>query len=316
MSTDNLQQAIANAVAGVRATHPDLRPADETEAYHRYRRHFAEREEDPPTSERPAEDDLLLAIWDVIVDRETAHSDQPDGKLEDYYAAAFTALLDGGADDDPTHTPIAVSPSPEDTAGAPAPVEKPKDEKVVSNMEGEQTAPEEEIYRIRVVLDGSKPEIWRRLLVPRDVRQTQLHHYIQAAMGWPGTDTYQFTPAEKLNVQRIDEPKLGDIVDRENPCGYEFDNWYHHIELEDTEPAAGNRHYPVCTAGQRACPPADVGGVKQYNEMVENLQDPTHPDYETMAGWLTQDFNPAAFNIEQANLRLGQKGDAGFRAVK
>ncbi|WP_116108350.1 plasmid pRiA4b ORF-3 family protein [Lewinella sp. IMCC34191] len=313
--TDNLQQAIANAAKEVRQRHPDLTQQDVGDAYARYRTHFREREDDPPVSNREAEDELLLAIWDVIVDRETEGLDEPDGLLEDYYAQTFDALLRAEADTDEVE-PIAVAGTEIVAEADPPPVMAEEEDTTTNAIEDEETDPVNTIYRLQVVLDGSRPAVKRVLLVDKHVNQSQLHFIIQAAMGWRGTEQFQFYPSREQELPSSGEILLGDLFDKEGDhCGYEFDTWYHDIELLDRERPEGRRHYPVCIAGERACPPEDIGGVAAYNEMVEVLNQPDHPDYTEMAGWLTQDFHPDAFNMDQANLRLSQYRDSEFKAV-
>lgn len=43
------------------------------------------------------------------------------------------------------------------------------------------------IYRLKICLDGSKPEIWRRILVPGKLSLEKLHFIIQVVMGWNNT---------------------------------------------------------------------------------------------------------------------------------
>ncbi len=318
MSTDNLQQAIANAAAEVRARHPELSEADVAHVFAIYREHFEKREDDPPVSTRPAEDNLLLAIWDVIVDRETDGLDQPDGDLEQYYADAFAQLLGDAPDTDYAGQPVAMSVPPQDAVDDPAPVGgEPDDagERFPSTIDTEYTEPEDSIYKLRISLDGSDPEIWREMLVPDDVVQGQLHHYIQAAMGWPGSDDFQFLPPQGATTSASGDLRLRDLLpEGKEDLGYEFDHWYHHVSLLSVQRPQGREHYPVCTAGRGACPPPDTD-MKEYNRQVRILQDPADPDHEEVAGWVTQDFNPGAFSVDQANQRLGRYGDAGFRAV-
>lgn len=40
------------------------------------------------------------------------------------------------------------------------------------------------VYRLKVSLDDSEPEIWRRVLVPGRLSLEKLHFIIQIAMGW------------------------------------------------------------------------------------------------------------------------------------
>jgi hypothetical protein len=37
---------------------------------------------------------------------------------------------------------------------------------------------------------------------------------------------------------------------------------------------------PVCVAGERHCPPEDVGGVPGYQEFLEVVFDPSHEEFD------------------------------------
>ena len=39
-------------------------------------------------------------------------------------------------------------------------------------------------YQLKITVKGAKPLIWRRILVPSDIRLDRLHMVIQVAMGW------------------------------------------------------------------------------------------------------------------------------------
>ena len=314
---DNLQQAIANAVAELRGQYSEITDADVHNAYEEYERHFAERRDDPPVSIFPAQDELLLTIWDVIVDRETAGLDDPTGTLEDYYVATFARLLSGDTGSEEAVAPVALAGDPVETPLSPAaPADPPATAQAANTIEDEDSDPAETILRIHIVLDGSRPQVNRTILVDRSLSHTQLHHIIQAAMGWRGTEDFQFFPSMEQDLPSSGDVCAGDLFAKvDGHCGYEFDGWYHDLQLLARERPEGKRSYPVCISGERACPPEDIGGVAQYNEMIEVLNNPEHPDYREMAGWLTQDFHPAAFNIDQANLRLGRYRTDDFKAV-
>lgn len=317
MPNDNLQQALVKAAENTLASYPELTQADLTAAYTTYRNHFAtETEQEPPVSYRPAMDELLLSLWDVIVDRETSGLDQTDGKLEDHYARVFGSLLKGSGPLEFDDSPIAIAEAVEAPV-TPAPVVAADKEEAGAPIDEEAT---DLIYRIKISLDGSQPLIWRSVLVPAGMPQTELHHLIQSAMGWRGTESFQFLPQQARELPTAGEPLLHDLLrEAGDECGYEFDragSWYHNISLEGIELPEGRRQYPVCIGGQRACPPEDAGGIREYEEMLEALQDPSHPDYREMAGWLTEGFNPATFNIDQANLRLARHGRVSFEAAR
>jgi tetratricopeptide (TPR) repeat protein len=48
------------------------------------------------------------------------------------------------------------------------------------------------VYQLKVTLRGSRPPIWRRLLVRADTRLSRLHEILQVAMGWPDDHLHQF----------------------------------------------------------------------------------------------------------------------------
>jgi len=48
------------------------------------------------------------------------------------------------------------------------------------------------IYQIQIALKGSKPKIWRRVLVPSDTLLYNFHKIIQTTMGWTNSHLHQF----------------------------------------------------------------------------------------------------------------------------
>ena len=57
--------------------------------------------------------------------------------------------------------------------------------------------------------------------------------------------------------------------------------------------AEPDERYPVCVAGERACPPEDVGGAFGYAEFLAALADPAHPRHEPMRSLVGGAFDPA-----------------------
>lgn len=62
--------------------------------------------------------------------------------------------------------------------------------------------------------------------------------------------------------------------------------------------------YPNCITGKRACPPEDCGGVWGYQNFLEVLQDPDHPEHEEMLEWAGGGFDPEDPDLEDVNPRL------------
>ena len=66
--------------------------------------------------------------------------------------------------------------------------------------------PDSDIYQIKVTLLGTKPPIWRRLLVPADVTLAQLHNVLQIAMGWEDGHMHEF----RVGQRRFGQPEPAD----------------------------------------------------------------------------------------------------------
>ena len=66
--------------------------------------------------------------------------------------------------------------------------------------------------QIHVALDDIEPPVWRRLVVPLDTTLAQLHHILQAAMGWTDSHMNEFEigglsygDIEVLGAERSDD---------------------------------------------------------------------------------------------------------------
>ena len=65
---------------------------------------------------------------------------------------------------------------------------------------------------------------------------------------------------------------------------------------------------PWCLGGAGACPPEDVGGIPGYQQMLEVLKKPRHPERPGILngwGWLPGEKWDAKFcSIREVNKRL------------
>ncbi|MGB0094521.1 MAG: plasmid pRiA4b ORF-3 family protein [Solirubrobacteraceae bacterium] len=117
----------------------------------------------------------------------------------------------------------------------------------------------------------SKPPVWRRLLVPADIRLDRLHDVIQTAMGWTDTHLHVFSTA--VGDYRVPDPVLGFKNERNawlgqllKPRGeriryaYDFgDGWEHDVVLEQRLDLD-----PECTS-----PPASPARVPAHRKTAE-----------------------------------------------
>ncbi len=152
-------------------------------------------------------------------------------------------------------------------------------------------------YQIKITLVGSKPPIWRRVLVADTMTLARLHDVIQIAMGWTDSHLHQFavkgqlygTPDPEFDVEVKDAArvKLGGVLKQEKDwIVYEYDfgdSWEHRIVLEKVLPHDASVPVPRCIAGKRVCPPEDCGGIWGYADLLEAIGDPAHPERTTSA---------------------------------
>ena len=162
------------------------------------------------------------------------------------------------------------------------------------------------IYQFRVELLEIEPSIWRRIQVPADYSFWDLHVAIQDSMGWLDYHLHEFR-IKKPRGRKLIEIGLPDTeTDRSVLPGWEVpisayftepgvlaaydydfgDGWRHEVLLEGILLKDTSVKYPVCVAGERACPPEDCGGVSGYEGLLKVLAAPGTAKYKDMATWL------------------------------
>ena len=176
------------------------------------------------------------------------------------------------------------------------------------------------VHRLKVTLRGSKPPIWRRFEVPSDATLARLHAIIQLGFGWEDCHLWVFETLSgryglsdpDLEIRSAESKKLSEVADWPgDKLRYEYDfgdGWDHDIVVEAVQPAEPGVVYPRCTAGKRACPPEDCGGIWGYYELLNTLANPRHENHAQMLRWLgissPADFDPDRFDLEEADQYL------------
>jgi hypothetical protein len=175
------------------------------------------------------------------------------------------------------------------------------------------------IVSLKVALRGTRPPVWRRLLMPGTMTLADLHQAIQAAMGWEDCHLHAFDIAGR---QYGDCHAVDDVADEKRPTlnslvkagvarftyTYDFgDNWEHTVVIEKRPPPLGPTSYPTCVAGKRTCPPEDCGGPWGYEELLQILADPAHPERAERLEWLGEEFDPDDFSVDIANAMLNAR---------
>lgn len=175
------------------------------------------------------------------------------------------------------------------------------------------------VYQGKVSLKGIIPPIWRKFQVAGDTTLYRLHLILQTVMGWHNQHLYRFIidgieymePPPETAWPPVQDPHrvtLSNVVHEEDSkfiYVYDFGaDWQHIISIDRILPAQPEVDHPICLAGQRACPPEECGGIFNYGNLLEIIQDPNHEDYAEARDLLAESFDPEAFEVEQVNRAL------------
>lgn len=128
-----------------------------------------------------------------------------------------------------------------------------------AQVQAELPRGQREVFQIKMVLEGSKPPIWRRLLIPANLRLPDLHGVVQLAMRWNDSHLYHFmvglrseglrfygdpypldidlmVQAEGRFINDLNVPIDHLLVNRKDWIRYEYDfgdGWIHRLTLEE-----------------------------------------------------------------------------------
>jgi hypothetical protein len=171
-----------------------------------------------------------------------------------------------------------------------------------------------QVYQFKISLVGIQPLIWRRFRVYSDVTFRQLHNIVQIVMGWENYHLYQFfwnydRFSEQLmgNGDRRASHILGEFVTQPGSIlGYEYDfgdSWHHELLLEKVLTRT-RKPCPICTHGQRACPPEDCGSIWGYMELSKAMKAKRGARYREYKEWLGGYYDVNAFDLVEVNEQL------------
>ena len=181
--------------------------------------------------------------------------------------------------------------------------------------------------QVHVVLDDVTPQIWRRLIVPLNTTLAQLHHILQAAVGWTDSHLHEFDigglrygDIDMLNEDRFDDDaqafdaskvRLQDFSRQPGTAFtyvYDFgDNWRHRVTLEKLVAMTPAPKTATCIAGERSCPPEDVGSSSGYEEFLRVLLTPEPEELDEqrqMKRWSGGRFDPERFDVAKADKKV------------
>jgi hypothetical protein len=166
---------------------------------------------------------------------------------------------------------------------------------------------QETIARLRISLNDIEPEIWRMVEMPVAGSLKMLHDVIQAAMGWQDYHLWHFEAGDRRygmpnpewpdrHLAAARNVKLGTLIDRgvrQFTYTYDMgDDWRHTAVVEAVEAGEHDTEYPRFIAGDRRCPPEDVGGLPGFALFLEAMSNPSHEEHKQLRQWYGGLFNP------------------------
>lgn len=174
--------------------------------------------------------------------------------------------------------------------------------------------------QLRIELMHIEPHVWRRVIVPETVTLAKLHQVLQAVMGWTDSHLHEYVIARKhygtpdpdwptdeplQDERRVHLKSFIEARVRRFTYLYDFgDSWEHEITVEDLMLPKDTGPRLVCTAGENACPPEDVGGTGGYASFLEAIANPQHEQHQEMLDWIGYRFDPRACDLNVINQLL------------
>ena len=181
----------------------------------------------------------------------------------------------------------------------------------------------DQIARIRITLEDMKPAIWRCIELPVTNNLKTLHLAIQACMLFENYHLFQFDIGDAAYGIRFDDDdafmvrtrdaahmRINKLVERgitSFTYTYDFgDNWRHRIEIEEISSTIPGTNYPRFVDGERRAPPEDVGGTPGFEEFLEAMSKPRHPERKSMIEWYGRPFDPADISPDEISARMAK----------
>ena len=176
-------------------------------------------------------------------------------------------------------------------------------------------------YQLKITIKGSKPPIWRRVVVPEQFTFCQLHQVIQGAFGWCDYHLHKFEfkkpglliretweeddLAESCGCDVLEEgTQIGTLI-TENPrfiYTYDFgDTWEHQILME--KEVEYEYSYPQVLKYKGDNIPEDCGGIGGYYDLLDQLADPEAEEHDLMEEWACQQ-GMGEYDLDEVNANL------------
>lgn len=165
-------------------------------------------------------------------------------------------------------------------------------------------------YQLKITIKGSKPPVWRRVLVPEGITFEELHRIIQAAFCRTDDHLYEFefrsegvrvAPSEEGGLQNSKYILTGTAIDKlvsgANKFIYTCHNWDYAIQVEDVI-ADYKESFAQVIKFKGDSIPESCGDMAGYYELLEQASKKIKP-----------------YHIEDVNKRLSGNGNQGQEEV-
>ncbi|WP_142120476.1 plasmid pRiA4b ORF-3 family protein [Arthrobacter sp. SLBN-122] len=158
---------------------------------------------------------------------------------------------------------------------------------------------------LQISIEDSEPLIWRRVHLPETLTIGQFHLAVQAAFGWENRHLYGVRgtdsagrerrivgiddETEDLHAEPASSVVLSELLNPQKPgtsfdYDYDFgDSWIHRVELVGTAELQPGEM--LCVEGARRGAIEDSGGPHGYRQLVEAVQDSSHPEHQEATSW-------------------------------
>lgn len=174
-----------------------------------------------------------------------------------------------------------------------------------------------QVLEFKVSLLGTEPLVWRKFLAHDFIKLSELHMLIQMTMGWEARHLYEFK-INGISFMEKDDEIGGNAVDPESAILsdvigivkkftyiYDFgDGWQHEVEIINRCDHDPKLKYPICIAGENACPPEDCGGIYGFDQLKKTLKTKNSKAKDEALEWLGGYYNPNSFDPNFVNKHL------------
>jgi hypothetical protein len=175
------------------------------------------------------------------------------------------------------------------------------------------------VYLLRASLAGTRPEIWRTVLVPDDYTLAHVHAILQTVMNWLDYHLHEFEINDKSYGRPDCDDEAEGLLDERavtlkevlaattEPFSYAYDfgdGWRLSLAVQDILRRDPKTLYSQCVGGSRSAPPEDVGGISGYESFLEAIADPSHEEHDEQLEWVGGAFDPEELDLEYINDEL------------